>query len=631
MNERLYFNGVLMDLEGRKVTRKIRIQEVGDLASRKSTFSYSVRIPFTAKNKTFFDLLGIPGNTSKKPNQKISVDYFLEGLQLIRGGYVIITETSEFYKVDIYDGIIDLSKKLGNKTLQDLELSDLDHFLTKENYLDSFSNTEGLIYAFADFGLGDSLTVKVEEKAPSIFKSTIFKKIFQSNGISVSGGFANNNIDFLEEVITPKNGYEIQPSSSLSQVSKGESDSNTISKNEVYNSYRSNVEELDLLSVSSPVDWSLSGGDMVFSSNGNYRFSVESTYQINANGSYSEPGAKTRLIVRVKQNGVVKSIYELPYINASTTNIFDTVLLVGSGDSISFELVEITEYPPEGANQNFYFIDYDYGATVVVSEQTGAQLVRASDYIGDMKQIDFLKDIFNRYGLQVNPIPESDNYEILTISDIISDREGAEEWSDKLVSVSENYISGFAKKNNFDYAYADGVKERSFEGSFITENQNAENERTVYKSNFKIPISNKSISGNPVYYLPLWEKNDDDELQLKSNDNAVMKISRVNVTVTASYLDYPGTVQQTGDIPFLSLDDCEMQYYVDNYYSEFRDMISDYKECDFVLRLSVMDIYNLRFFKLKYFAQLGRFFYLQSVRYTPGELSEVVMLEVLNF
>ncbi len=42
-----------------------------------------------------------------------------------------------------------------------------------------------------------------------------------------------------------------------------------------------------------------------------------------------------------------------------------------------------------------------------------------------------------------------------------------------------------------------------------------------------------------------------------------------------------------------------------------------------------MDIYNLDFFKLKFFKQLGKYFYLNSVRNTTGQISSAELIEII--
>ncbi len=209
MAEKLYLNKKLVDLFPKGITRKLQIGKVGEIASRKSTHSYTIKLPMTANNIQIMDMLGVIGNTSRKPYERITADYLDNDISLIENGYAKVKAKSGFFEIVLYDGVIDLGERLKGKKIEDLQLDDLNHILTTQTYIDSFSNTEGYIYALANFGLGITSTIQVETQAPSIYTHSLFRKIFEQNGLNLIGSFFTTNESYLSEVITPSKGYVI--------------------------------------------------------------------------------------------------------------------------------------------------------------------------------------------------------------------------------------------------------------------------------------------------------------------------------------------------------------------------------------------------------------------------------------
>lgn len=74
-----------------------------------------------------------------------------------------------------------------------------------------------------------------------------------------------------------------------------------------------------------------------------------------------------------------------------------------------------------------------------------------------------------------------------------------------------------------------------------------------------------------------------------------------------------------------------MNYAINNFYKAFQSLINNYRKVKFSFNLSVIDIFNLDFFKLKYLKQTGRFYYLNDVTHTPNKLSTVTMIEIAEF
>ena len=440
MSERLYLNGELVDMISKPITRKIQIGEIGDVSARKSSFSYSHNLPRTSRNTRIFDMLGVSGNTSRKPYENIVANYVVDGITLVSGGYVVIDSTGEYFEINIYNGIIDLAERLKGLKLSDLELSDFDHILTSTNYINSFSNTEGYIYCIADFGLGSSSSIKVEQQAPCLYVHTIFRRIFEIAGVNLEGGFFDNNQNYLTEVITPSQGYTVLEES-FSQDPKGGVDTNTLSNSETSTNPISENRKFSI--TGSITGASISSNDIVFSVAGRYTLNMVISHFL----------TDTYASFRIHKNGQAVSYKSLDE-NVNQENNSVTIE-VEAGDRLSFRLQANAKIPEFTGNDRFH-LSYLVSADINLLLLTGGQLIKASDYIGDMNQIDFVKDVLHRYGLALHPIQNSNDYRFRQIERILSERDTAEDWTQKYVDQpKENYISNYAKNNIAKYQYTE--------------------------------------------------------------------------------------------------------------------------------------------------------------------------------
>lgn len=622
MAEILYLNKKIVDLFPKPITRKIQIGDVGDIGSRKSTFSYSIKLPKTTRNVQILDMLGVNGNTSRKPFENVVADYIVDGIPLIQNGYVVISGTSDFFEINLYDGVIDLGEKLKNKKISDLPLQDLDHILTAQEVVDSFSNTEGFIYCVANYGLGVGSTFKAEEIAPSIYTHTIFRRIFESNGLNLVGEFFTTNEEYLKEVITPSIGYTVDDTP-FTSTSKGGVDTNTLSNYSSSQNYISEQRYFDLTGIS------LVGA---FASGNELEFSVAGTYKLQL--TISSSSYQSYLSASFLVNGSSKSsIYiEEGY---NKTKVVSVIFTVDVGDIVQLRLNAYSSYSYYEQNNyepNFFEINYTASIDGLLFLQEGGQLIKATDYIGEIDQIAFLKDVITRYGLVLSPIQNSSDYRFRKLEALLNDRATAEDWTLKLnpTTPKENYKSGYAKSNKFKYSYPEAIVVPNNDGEMLIDNENTSDEKTIFTSSFEIPVKSGSLSGESIYSIPIWELKDG-VVELKETPLKVMKIKRVSMTLTVKLFDEVTGVSQTNEIPFLSLENMSMSYFVGNFYKAFKSLINNYKEVEFLLNLTLIDIYNLDFFSLKFFKQTGRFYYLTSLTHTPEKLTKATFVEILEF
>ncbi len=515
MRSLLYINDELIDLYDEAITFKFQIADIGNITSRKSSYSYTVKIPRTAKNIRIFDMLGITGNQSTKPYELVSCRYVIDGLLLVNNGYAIIQGKGDNFTLNVIDGVKSLNDTLEDLVLTDLNLSDLNHVLTLDNYIDSFSNTSGFIYGLADFGFGvDSGIVNANEQAPCIFVHTLIRKIFEDNGLTLQGDFFTSNEQYLSEVLTPYQGIDIE-NVTLSSVSKGVCLLDEVSYSSRVPTITSKTEQFPLTD-SSLIDEVVSNDTLVIYEDGMYNFNFVTTLNLEYTSA--------RMIIKVNGDAQVYI-----WLTESTT-IYNATLSLNTGDVITFfiEAQSIGGYDQDededGIYNEFYLLSYSASFSLSVYLKEG-QLINVADYIDeDLTQLTLLKDVINRYCLMLQPIRKTKEFEFKPLEEILADRDGAEDWTGKFISLEEEYQCDYAQKNNFvnsydkeEDSYSNDVEDEDFnifsfedkDGVLEINNKNLDSESDLYSSSFNIPERVGTRASQKIYSIPIWTEGDE--------------------------------------------------------------------------------------------------------------------------
>lgn len=620
MEEVVYINKRKVDLGSSTPVRKIQIGDIGEVSKRKSSFSYSLKLPFTSNNKEIFEMLGTIGNASRKPFEKLVIDYVVNGVFLITNGSGKIRETADNYVLNIQDGIVDLGERLSGKKMTELPLSDLNHILTTQNYIDSMDNVEGYIYGIADFGLGIDTIIKVETQAPSIYTHTLFSRIFESIGLNLVGEFFNTNQKYLKETVTLSKGYEVSDIA-FTDIAKGGVNMVEVSDNRAAKSPIEFEEVVDIID-NSLIGASVVGDKIVFAVAGVYKLSL----------SINHDSFSTFLHVKTVLNGEDIGFIPIALGTGSASGVItrDIVFTAAISDEIEFVIFGASGYE-SGNPDEIYILNYTVSGSFDLFLQDGGQLIEPVKYLSDLSQIEFVKDVIQRHGLLLHPIQESNDYRFKQFEQVLSSREDFEDWTDKLKFMGrEKYESGYAKINKAVYQYPEEIVIPNNDGEMIVDNENAITEKPMISSVFEIPNSAGNLHGGESYLVPLWELKDS-VVETRETPVKTLSIRRAEVNIEAALFAEVTTVSKNGNIPILSLDEMSMQFFLNNNYKSFKSLIENYKSRDIILNLTPIDIYNIDFFKLKFFKNTGRFYYLNNILNKAGKLSKVNMIEVFEF
>jgi len=580
MAEELLINDVKIELPQRIVARTLQINDIGEAEDRQANYSNNIKIPPTKNNIKAFEMLGISGNTTRFPYEDMDIKYTVDGIELIQGGKGIIRSTRTFYSLVIYDGNVSMTDILGNKELGTLDWSAHNHTLTESIFTSSFSKTSGYIYGLGRFFEGDlafSTAFSIDVTSPSFYIHTLIDMIFNQEGWTVSGAFFSD-VDFKSRTTTMNNGFERILIEVLTQK------------------YSRNNSGDPLVDDILPIEF-----DKTYFLD-TYNAVTLKTHRANFAGSLDlQEGVNPRAVVYI--NGVFAR--STPIDNPASFDV-DIEVFVDSGDEIKTGLI-ITGEDISGTPK----IKFQTNFTTKISENDISIDIDFSLLAGEMKRIDFVKDIMQRFGLIFRKVRNKNEFEFIQIKSLLPDRAGAENWSDKYSNfVEEKYKPNYAKTNIAKYIYDDNdtSTEQTFaDGEFLIDNVNIREETTLFTSIFKA----SELVDSQYYGIKHW--NLEEGIIVTNNDG--MRLFRANkVSDTIKYkfkLDSGGGVDFTGTVPKLQF--LSYQFEISAHYLEFKSMLDDFKMTSLLLNLSIVDIYDMDFFRLKYFDQLGAYYYLNKV------------------
>lgn len=192
------------------------IANIADISARNSSFSKTITVPETAVNRQIFgDIANLSVDSNFNSNKKTkcwvlsdSVVIF-EGYLQLKKANVDLSNNITNYECVIYADNDNLYKELGESELTDLDFSELNHFWSSANVVQSWTASweGGYFYPLIDYGsdfnyndINGSFNALTQGKLKStqLFPSTnvkyILNKIFNAAGYSYNSEFLESDV-----------------------------------------------------------------------------------------------------------------------------------------------------------------------------------------------------------------------------------------------------------------------------------------------------------------------------------------------------------------------------------------------------------------------------------------------------
>ena len=150
---RLYLDGVLMDVDEKtEVTLTINSNLLSDVTKLQSNNTLTIHLPKTTHNQSVISHADRIHGGGEYPNEWHKVDFFRNGVQLIKGGKAVLLAMGEDIEISIIWGLLPAFATLSESalTLNQLETNarlQVTYSQTADTYLDA----QAADYFFADF------------------------------------------------------------------------------------------------------------------------------------------------------------------------------------------------------------------------------------------------------------------------------------------------------------------------------------------------------------------------------------------------------------------------------------------------------------------------------------------------
>lgn len=432
-----------------------------------SSYSKTFRVPSTPKNNQFFQTAFEINGYDFDVTQKHSAIIYNDGDLFMRGEIrlVKIYNLGDGNRIDyeliFFSQVRDLFTSIGNKTLQDLKLTELNHELTMVNVkrswdryilsgqsLNPLTSIGHVVYPLIDFGntydenesvqqvsisqgngqhITNSGLTTTQRLQPSRFKPMISMS-YLVNKIITEAGY---NLD-----VTTQNLFAIYPFYNVFVSAFGNearidtptlsNNCEILSNNQLYTS--TNLIKFNTIIYDYNDNFNTTTYRYVAPKTGSY------TLQMRFFGDYSFSNSSTNFTLQLRKNGtttLVQQIFDYPGIFGDTDDIViflqDTVNLT-AGDYIEGRIVISSSSPGGYTSKGDVF-----KVTLSPSDVELSPLLEK-----DYKQIDFLKDIINKFRLTLRINDETNEViiepynEFITLETEFTEIINYEDWTSKL-------------------------------------------------------------------------------------------------------------------------------------------------------------------------------------------------------
>lgn len=659
----IWVAGKKLDLfDKSNIKHTLQLNDIAELKDRQASFTNSFSIPKTANNKRIFDGLGTPSDTSRIPYTKPNCQMKLEGFDFLTSGWINISDTTDNYKVYIYSGIINFFKAIENKTLGDLDLSEIEHTKNLNSVIASFSNT-AYKYLITDYnGLThygtNNETINIDYLIPSASIKYLWDKIHSTFGYVYSGDifdkeeFLNLWLTYPKALSTPDNAIELITLQANKYACAWDTSGNNKSTTgyllyDVSN-YQTNAD-FELIKYPYKVAYG-----NTFDNYGYFKAKKKGWYKFDASLVLKNLSIYTNARIAFCFNAPNTTSNEA--YNNYKEHTFDLTFKDGNpytytlqGNSSFLRYMEADE---TFCIVIYYFDDqYTYQWTFYDDSDSSLKITRIdeqqtsfADQLKDFSITDFMKEILNHFCLTMFPsefTPKDLKY--LSFKARLGTA-SIKDWSHKCINrKNEKYVlESYAQKNYFKYQYND--KEAVYhDGSINIDNINLSEKTTLFSSKTYSPekelnefylgsAGKKFLRVFKLYDKNVKEENGTTKIEYKGLDKRFhfVRAEFVNSTVTIGSKTLQDS-QQVNSFYIASFDRLDWSTVLTKNYKEMGQIINDSRVHIIDLDLQLMDFLDFDFNSLIYFSQEQQYYFPNKIevdydtRKASGEFIRVKM------
>ena len=625
-DERLYINGHQIRLmPGQPIAKTIQINDIGSLADRQANFTRNIDIPKTPENIIAFDYVGVVGSNSLVPYQKNTANYFVGNECLIYEGWANVTESSDVYKVNIYDGNIDFFKAIENKNITDVNVSALNHVKNLTNVIGSWSGGTDYRYMLADYNgkktfipsgeTGTTEIINIDYLIPSANVKFIWDRIFDFYGYEYEGSVFENP-DFTNLWLTFSKPVGTNAPNFINVI---EQTDNVVCSSQEFPTetgieYRT-VCQIPMLTnnFTSPYAEKV-GNSIKCLQSGQFKFSVNNT------ASSVFPADKRGCVLTIKNSaGIIQQQIEI--IQAAQNFAYFTMQ---AGDTMT-----------AASNATSFFAGNLTGDVWSHFQYVDGYEVNFEEIFIDFKIKDFVSEILQRFSLTMFPNKYEKKIEFLTTQEWLQ-TDQFYNWSNKNPKLlnTKYTLANYGQNNRFRYKYNDDNAAYN-DGIINIANVNLPDEKVIIQSSIYSPENRleqfTSFSSN-VYKF--WDKTpkEDGTIDYKALDGRFYFMRSDDISFLSPVLigsEIAGTSTTISNAKKENFNRLKFKEIIANYYQPIASILNTSKIHNVELNLSVADVNSFDFRKLIYLEQFGSYFLMNKIQnFIPNKVTKCELIEV---
>lgn len=470
----LFIEDVEIDLsEEYPVPLNFQVSDITDLASRKSSFSKTVKVPNTKINQLAFASLFDLKVENTEDNTQRNINYYfnpkrkadftlLRNSQVILQGYVklynITNENGKInYDLILYSDFANIIVEMGDKRLEDLSMPELEHTLTIGNITGSWTHNEPWIYPIIDYGVIDSRgkSFNTDSLRPAVYAKYYLDKIFEETNFTYSSSFFDSEI--FSKLIIPFNRDKL--GGIAGGLSTRVAQSGSIFSGP-YTSISGSEELYDTVLVGDNYD--TTDKEYTIVTSGSYNFRAGLDYEIiieeqpyDPNNPFDVPVGALSLkntTITLQMKVFDASDVEKTALRRETTLDFNSIFnLVGvvnllainvsleENDKVKFYVNIVSDGVVDGNGTNFGTVSFILNGRETTARMQPVSLLdgrdlEANDFIlKDITQKDYFLSIVKLFNLYVVPDKNIPRHLNIFTRDEYYSSEVQKDWTDKLV------------------------------------------------------------------------------------------------------------------------------------------------------------------------------------------------------
>jgi hypothetical protein len=484
---RVIENGKTFDTTGVKITYVKQASDLGDITKANSSYSWGFKLPKTKENTIILRGLGLIGDVSRIPYQKLHCQIVDNGIEIVGYGLLKIQSTSGYYKAFIQEGIIEFYDAISTETISQAIptfLNSLTHEATIQAIISS-QNNAFYRYIVADYNYqpadqtGTTTIIPKNSMIPSINIGKLFEQIMLSYGWTYNG-LPDISNKWLTYPIT-KAALDPNPTIIFDSVY----DPATIERNNGSTQSRYSWPNRTLLFNAAFID-EISNNEFKVLEGGNYKIEIV----VNGYMNYDDPAEgqdQLPIGLRLFENGVL-----IASDSSSTTaiQVFNLNLLQDSTLEVFTEI---------------FNDEIDFTRSLILQNTTQIRISKLNETIIDFNEAfinykvkDFFKEILLRTAVSSYADAQTKHIEFKTLDERLATQ--PINWSSKYVRrLGEGYeYKSYAKQNYYKQKYNFGDEQDYADGILVVNNENLEIEKTLYSSKIYAPSLTIQEYKNPL-------------------------------------------------------------------------------------------------------------------------------------